>query len=717
MKSTITQSIKILLFLLFSFPIFNTVAFAQLAAVETNKSDYAPGSYVIITGSNWQPDEMVKLTLVETPFIHPEQYLYVIADSLGNIYNNEYLIEVHDIGQSFTLSATGLISGFNAETLFTDASTTANLDQVKNGSASSPIPGDWINGNLNSSQAHYGEGWSIPYRMTMEGLSSGAHELIIQWDTRKSGQSALDYITNYDNIDNPAGSHFANFSHYQEVIDPTIDPVIPGLGAPSTFPIPAPSSLGSSILGQPTASFNALPTAKKQMTIYNGTITSISYVSQGSLANSDATTSLKITFTTTNPTVVLAWGGHIAAEIDWGLGGGGSTISGSPYHTSLVGLDGGSGGQDRSLSASSVIIPPRCSISGPENACLENNSLTYISSIINPNSSTVTYSWSLINNTAGAIISGSSIGSSITVIPVSATFISGGTFNIQLIVTRNGISNICYLGSDVSPGKNISISVPQPCVINGPDLVCPSSSNSYSAVSGLSSYVWSLSNANGAIITSVTNSQNVTITAGSGCNNSYTVLLTTTTNGCSSNCEKTITVNDHTAPVITSIPANTTVSCASTVPAFNDNEVVATDNCIGTVTITHADVVTPGSCSNRYAIARTYTATDVCGNASSATQTITVNDQTAPVITSIPANTTVSCASAVPAFNDIAVVATDNCIGTVTIIHADVVTPGSCANRYSIARTYTATDVCGNASSATQTITVDDQTAPVITSI
>ncbi|MFE3849505.1 gliding motility-associated C-terminal domain-containing protein, partial [Flavobacterium sp. LB3P45] len=209
------------------------------------------------------------------------------------------------------------------------------------------------------------------------------------------------------------------------------------------------------------------------------------------------------------------------------------------------------------------------------------------------------------------------------------------------------------------------------------------------------------------------------VTPGS-CANRYAIARTyTATDACgnASSATQTITVNDQTAPVITSIPANTTVSCTSAVPGFNDNTVVATDNCLGTVTITHADVVTPGSCANRYSIARTYTATDACGNASSATQTITVNDQTAPAITSIPANTSVSCASAVPEFNDNAVVATDNCIGTVTITHADVVTPGSCANRYSIARTYTVTDACGNTSSATQTIIVNDQTAPVITSV
>ena len=187
--------------------------------------------------------------------------------------------------------------------------------------------------------------------------------------------------------------------------------------------------------------------------------------------------------------------------------------------------------------------------------------------------------------------------------------------------------------------------------------------------------------------------------------------------GNSSSQTQTITVNDNTAPVITSIPADVTVQCASAVPAPNDGAVVATDNCSGAVVITHSDQIIPGSCVNKFVLKRTYTATDVCGNSSSQTQTITVNDDTAPVITSIPTNVTVQCASAVPAPNDAAVVATDNCSGAVVVTHSDQITPGSCVNKFVLKRTYTATDVCGNSSSQTQTITVNDTTAPVIASI
>jgi len=127
------------------------------------------------------------------------------------------------------------------------------------------------------------------------------------------------------------------------------------------------------------------------------------------------------------------------------------------------------------------------------------------------------------------------------------------------------------------------------------------------------------------------------------------------------------------------------------------------------------DVISGQTCANRYTITRTYRATDACGNFAECTQTITVNDQTAPVIT-CPAALTVSCASAVPAANIALVTATDNCGGAVTITHVgDVISGQTCANRYTITRTYRATDACGNFAECTQTITVNDQTAPVLT--
>ena len=202
------------------------------------------------------------------------------------------------------------------------------------------------------------------------------------------------------------------------------------------------------------------------------------------------------------------------------------------------------------------------------------------------------------------------------------------------------------------------------------------------------------------------------------CANRYTVTRTyLATDGCgnTATCAQTITVFDNTTPSLT-CPTGITVQCAALVPAPNIALVTATDNCSGTATITHVgDVISNQTCPNRYTVTRTYRATDLCGNSATCNQIITVFDDTPPSI-SCPVNLTVQCANLVPVPNIALVTATDNCSGTATITHvSDVITNQTCPNRYTLTRTYRATDLCGNSATCAQIITVFDDTPPTIT--
>jgi putative flippase GtrA len=202
-----------------------------------------------------------------------------------------------------------------------------------------------------------------------------------------------------------------------------------------------------------------------------------------------------------------------------------------------------------------------------------------------------------------------------------------------------------------------------------------------------------------------------TVTPGS-CANSFVVTRTWTfVDACnnSSSVSQTITVNDNVAPVAPAAPEAMTVACSADVPATVS--LTATDNCGDQITAEGVDSIAAGQCANSYVITRIWTFTDACGNTSSAAQTITVNDNVAPVIAELPSASTISC-PAVPEFAQ--ATATDNCVGEVTLTFADVTTNGQCAGSYSVTRTWTATDVCGNTATATQTINVEDTTAPVI---
>ena len=87
------------------------------------------------------------------------------------------------------------------------------------------------------------------------------------------------------------------------------------------------------------------------------------------------------------------------------------------------------------------------------------------------------------------------------------------------------------------------------------------------------------------------------------------------------------------------IPADYTAECNDMHPL---DAASATDNC-GMVTIDEvADTVF--TCPNSYVVTRTFTATDECGNDSTASQTITIQDTTKPMLM-IPAITLLSAAT------------------------------------------------------------------------
>jgi hypothetical protein len=183
---------------------------------------------------------------------------------------------------------------------------------------------------------------------------------------------------------------------------------------------------------------------------------------------------------------------------------------------------------------------------------------------------------------------------------------------------------------------------------------------------------------------------------------------TTDASGNTTTASQVITVEDTQRPVLSPAPADVTVDC-NAVPAVVT--LTATDNCDPAPVVTYNEARANGDCANSYTLIRTWTATDACGNTSSSVQTITVLDRTAPVLSPAPADATVEC-GAVPAAATLT--ATDNCDAAPVVTYNESRTNGACANSYTLTRTWTATDACGNASRSVQTITVLDRTAPVL---
>lgn len=318
----------------------------------TEKTVYNFGDEVRMNASGFKPFELVVLAVRRTD----ESALVsgaiaewpVIADEKGSFTS---IWTVTYPGAEFTIEAVGTGSKASTEVVFIVATHTADLDQCRNGTLASPetcAGANWVNGDLNASQAHFVEGQSVPYRLLLSNLSLGIHTITIEWDTTLSGRHALDYLTSYDRTETTAdpcsdisGCNPAMYNTRAIPIDPEVAKGPDGL-------------LGTA---------DDITQAPGVFTLYHGTMTAVSgYTIDGTFADTSKTR-VTITFTATSSSVILAWGAHIATRQDWGVDYSAIAISGAPYHTRVWDFDGeGGGNQDRSVQSGAVYFPGRITI-------------------------------------------------------------------------------------------------------------------------------------------------------------------------------------------------------------------------------------------------------------------------------------------------------------------------------------------------------------------
>ena len=207
------------------------------------------------------------------------------------------------------------------------------------------------------------------------------------------------------------------------------------------------------------------------------------------------------------------------------------------------------------------------------------------------------------------------------------------------------------------------------------------------------------------------------VTIPGACPNSFSLVRTWKVQddcGNSTSRQQVINVNDATAPELVGLPAqaNVSVECSEDVPAVPT--VTATDNCDAPVDVEFQEIEVPGTCPNQYQLLRIWTAEDLCGNTDKFVQTITVSDTEAPVWDQAAPSplVKVDCSEKVPPIPT--QTATDNCDAPVDIEFHESITPGTCANQFSLTRTWTAEDDCGNITTRVQVIEVNDDQLPVL---
>ena len=137
-----TTRAALMMLLMGIFVLISIASNAQEVTITTDKDDYSPGEWVIITGSGWEANEFVVLSITHTgDFIpdHTHEDWEIQADEKGDIYDKWY-VEEQELGTTLWLQAWGQSSGWYAEVTFTDAKQT----QIINVGPSEGICGEQI---------------------------------------------------------------------------------------------------------------------------------------------------------------------------------------------------------------------------------------------------------------------------------------------------------------------------------------------------------------------------------------------------------------------------------------------------------------------------------------------------------------------------------------------------------------------------------------------
>ncbi len=341
------------------------------ATITTDQSDYMAGTIVIIYGSGFIFGGVVTVSVTDPS--NAVQSWSVTADPYGG-FATTYQLD-HVFGNYLVTATDGTNT---ATTTFHDANEAANLDQCTNGPVGPPVSpqpciigtvggntyGNWVNGNSNGAKSHWREGDFIGYRVTATGLTAGAHTLDFHYGTVHGSTHAIDYLGLVNATE--TFSITPNAFHANDN-NPCVDKLTASQCSPSTtnpagfITVPAASLINC---GGSSGTFTSLQIPGK-IFIWGPsgtTLDAFTYTTQNVPSGTgQCSTSIELGFHSGSggSVVVIAWGGHIASQGDWGAGNSASSISGSPYHVALDSLDGTTAGsQERALSSSSIFFTP-----------------------------------------------------------------------------------------------------------------------------------------------------------------------------------------------------------------------------------------------------------------------------------------------------------------------------------------------------------------------
>jgi gliding motility-associated-like protein len=177
-----------------------------------------------------------------------------------------------------------------------------------------------------------------------------------------------------------------------------------------------------------------------------------------------------------------------------------------------------------------------------------------------------------------------------------------------------------------------------------------------------------------------------------------------------------IQYSDSLAPEAISTPEDLMLTSTADIPDCDPEFTTWQDNCSEVQVECVTDTLN-WECPGTFVLERTFIATDACGNASTATQLISVEDLEAPEWVSAPEDALLSCDSVLEALlpEELLVLDNESALDEIDVILASSVEEGDNCG-WTLTNVYEATDGCGNMTSTAYTIAWVDSTAPTLAS-
>ena len=200
------------------------------ASIETNRDDYLPGEVVHLVGRGWAPGETVNLHMTENPDTHADVDTNVVADGAGGFSIHYYDVQTHDIGVTFTLTATGQTSNSVAVAVFTDGAWNVTVSTF---SPASPAPSALF--DVSGSIAITGTGANT-WRATEWWIDAGTKTCVNITDVTQSPPATLAFSLTGLTAPASSGAHTLHIQLWEadDCIDPP-GPVNPKLGGEKDF--------------------------------------------------------------------------------------------------------------------------------------------------------------------------------------------------------------------------------------------------------------------------------------------------------------------------------------------------------------------------------------------------------------------------------------------------------------------------------------------------